>query len=148
MALTVAEGRAMVAASRKYDRVFQTGNMQRSWRNFRHAYKMGSNGDIGVVKEVNVNEGGPVEFIPSEKRSSKSENHYQDWIDAIQKRTRPVADVETGHRTASLCNIVNMAYTLEKPLKWAPAHEKIIDDDNANRMLSRTFRGKWDFTDY
>ncbi|HOI47840.1 MAG TPA: Gfo/Idh/MocA family oxidoreductase, partial [Prolixibacteraceae bacterium] len=37
LALTVAEGRAMVKAARKYDRVFQTGNMQRSWRDFRHA---------------------------------------------------------------------------------------------------------------
>ncbi len=40
MALTVAEGRAMVLAARKYDRVFQTGNMQRSWRNFRHACEL------------------------------------------------------------------------------------------------------------
>ena len=37
MALTVAEGRAMVNATRKYYRVFQTGNMQRSWLDFRHA---------------------------------------------------------------------------------------------------------------
>ena len=51
MALTVAEGRAMVSATRKYDRVFQTGNMQRSWRNFRHACEMVSNGYIGEVKE-------------------------------------------------------------------------------------------------
>jgi len=40
MALTVAEGRAMVDATRKYERVFQTGNMQRSWRDFRHACEM------------------------------------------------------------------------------------------------------------
>ena len=60
MALTVAEGRAMVTASRKYARVFQTGNMQRSWRNFRHACEMVSNGYIGEVKEINVNVGAPV----------------------------------------------------------------------------------------
>jgi predicted dehydrogenase len=30
LALTIAEGRAMVNATRKYDRIFQTGNMQRS----------------------------------------------------------------------------------------------------------------------
>jgi predicted dehydrogenase len=286
LALTVAEGRAMVAATRKYNRVFQTGNMQRSWRNFRHACEMVSNGYIGEVKEVNVNVGdpvvacdlsseaepdylnwdlwvgpsmfrnynpvlsppiednnwamwrlyrefggggvtdwgahmfdigqwalgmdksGPVEFIPPEQRSVKgmkmiyasgvvmnhvdwgeseavqflgtegkievsrefyrsdikgltefelkendrplyrSENHYQDWVDAIKNRTMPVSDVETGHRTASLCNIANMAYTLERTLKWAPAHERFIDDEDANSMLTRPFRGKWDFTDY
>jgi predicted dehydrogenase len=286
MALTVAEGRAMVNATRKYDRVFQTGNMQRSWRNFRHACEMVSNGYIGEVKEINVSVGdpvkavelpaepvpeglnwdlwvgpsmfrnyspvlappisddgwanwrnyrdfgggmitdwgahmfdiaqwamgmdksGPVEFIPPEKRGVrgmkmiyengvvmnhadwgdynavqflgsegmievsrsfyrsdivgltdlelkdsdtplyKSDNHYQDWVDAIKKRTRPVSDVETGHRTASLCNIVNIAYTLERPLKWKPSHEKFIDDDDANGMLIRPFRGQWDLNDY
>ena len=283
MALTVAEGRAMVDATRKYDRVFQTGNMQRSWRNFRHACEMVSNGYIGEVKEINVSVGdpvmavelpavevpenlnwdlwvgpsmfrnynpelappsddrgwanwrsyrdfgggqitdwgahmfdiaqwamgmdqsGPVEFIAPEhgaKRGMKmvyengvvmnhaewgennavqflgsegnievsrsfyrsdivglteielkdsdtplykSDNHYQDWVDAIKNRTRPVSDVETGHRTASLCNIVNIAYTLERTLNWKPAHEKFIDDDDANNMLTRPFRGTWDF---
>jgi len=286
MAPTVAEGRAMVNAARKYDRVFQTGNMQRSWRNFRHACEMVSNGYIGEVREINVNvgapvmacelpavdvpdylnwdlwvgpslfrnynpdlappiesnswanwrnyrgfgggmitdwgahmfdigqwamgmdESGPIEFIPPETRSNrgmkmiyengvvmnhvdwgegnavqflgsegkievsrsfyrsdiegltefelkesdtalyKSDDHYQDWVDAIKKRTRPVSDVETGHRTASLCNIVNMAYSLERSLKWKPAHERFIDDDDANSMLTRPFRGKWDFNDY
>jgi hypothetical protein len=88
------------------------------------------------------------ELKDSDRALYRSENHYQDWIDAIKKRSRPVSDVETGHRTASLCNIINMAYTLERPLKWAPAHEKFIDDDDADRMLTRAFRGKWDFTDY
>ena len=286
LALTVAEGRAMVSAARKYDRVFQTGNMQRSWRNFRHACEMVSNGYIGEVKEVNVSVGnpvmacelpaepvpetlnwdlwvgpsmfrsynqvlsppieyggcpmwrryrdfgggsitdwgahmfdigqwglgmdksGPVEFIPPSERSNRglqmkyasgvvmnhvdwgefnavqflgsegkievsrefyrsdidgltelelkgsdkplyhSDDHYQDWVDAIKNRTRPVSDVETGHRTASVCNIANIAYTLERPLKWAPAHEQFIDDDDANRMLTRPFRGAWDFTDF
>ncbi|MEN8227095.1 MAG: Gfo/Idh/MocA family oxidoreductase [Bacteroidota bacterium] len=286
MALTVAEGRAMVLAARKYYRVFQTGNMQRSWRNFRHACEMVYNGYIGEVSEINVSVGdpvmacelpaepvpetlnwdlwvgpsmfrnfnqilsppiedinwpmwrlykdfgggmvtdwgahmfdigqwalgmdqsGPVEFIPPENRAKRgmqmkyasgvvmnhkdwgegnavqflgsegkievsrsfyrsdiegltefelkggdkqlyrSDNHYQDWVDAIKNRTRPVSDVETGHRTASVCNIVNIAYGLERPLKWAPSHEKFIDDDDANRMLTRPFRGKWDFNNY
>src|SRR5690606_24152694 len=37
LALTIAEGRAMVNAVRKYKRVLQTGSMQRSWKDFRHA---------------------------------------------------------------------------------------------------------------
>ena len=44
MAATIAEGRAMVNATRKYKRVFQTGNMQRSWVNFRHASELVLNG--------------------------------------------------------------------------------------------------------
>jgi predicted dehydrogenase len=59
MALTVKEGRAMVNATRKYDRVFQTGNMQRSWKEFRQAVELIRNGYIGDIKSVKVNVGTP-----------------------------------------------------------------------------------------
>ena len=96
--------------------------------------------DIEGLTELELNGG--------DKQLYRSDNHYQDWVDAIKNRNRPISDVETGHRTAALCNIVNIAYTLERPLKWAPSHEKFIDDDDADRMLTRPFRGKWDFNDY
>jgi hypothetical protein len=89
-----------------------------------------------------------MELKETDRRLYRSDNHYQDWVDAIKQRTRPVSDVETGHRTASLCNIVNIAYTLERPLKWSPAHERFIGDDSANGMLTRPFRGEWDFHDF
>ena len=82
------------------------------------------------------------------KQLYKSDNHYQDWIDAIKKRTKPVSDVETGHRTASLCNIANIAYELQRPLKWDPKKEHFNGDDAANMMLSRAYRGKWNFHDF
>jgi len=88
------------------------------------------------------------EIKPTDKRLYKSDNHYQDWIDAIKKRSRPISDVETGHRTSSLCNIANIAYELQRPLKWNPKKEQFIDDDAANMMLSRAYRGKWNFLDF
>ena len=287
MALTIAEGRAMVNATRKYDRVFQTGNMQRSWRDFRHAVELVRNGYIGDIHEINVSVGepvkhcslpaleppaeldwnewvgpsfyrgwnpdlapifgddnwawwrgyrdfggglitdwgahmfdiaqwaldmdksGPVQFLPpsvpaitglsmkyengvvvnhkdwgegnavqfigtegrievsreflrtfpdndlakaelksTDKRVYYSDNHYQDWVDAMKNRTRPVSDVETGHRTASVCNIVNIAYELQRPLQWDPEKEEFINDAYANMMRTRAYRGKWDFNNY
>lgn len=59
LSLTVEEGRAMVKATRKHKRVFQTGNMQRSWKEFRQAVELVRNGYIGDVKTINVNVGGP-----------------------------------------------------------------------------------------
>jgi hypothetical protein len=56
--------------------------------------------------------------------------------------------VETGHRTASVCNIANIAYELQRPLLWDPAAEKFKGDNYASLMLSRPIRGKWDFTDF
>jgi predicted dehydrogenase len=57
LAHTVEEGRAMVKAARKNKIVFQTGSMQRSWRNFRHACELVRNGYIGNIKEVIVSVG-------------------------------------------------------------------------------------------
>ncbi|HKL33510.1 MAG TPA: hypothetical protein VJ919_13305, partial [Tangfeifania sp.] len=88
------------------------------------------------------------ELKPGDKRVYYSDNHYQDWVDAMKKRTRPVSDVETGHRTASVCNVTNIAYELGRPLVWNPETEKFENDDYANLMVGRSYRGKWDYTDF
>ncbi len=59
MAHSIAEGRAMANAVEKYNRVLQVGNMQRSWRNFRHACELVRNGYIGEIKEIKVAVGPP-----------------------------------------------------------------------------------------
>jgi predicted dehydrogenase len=279
MAHTVQEGRKMVKATRKYKRVFQTGNMQRSWPDFRRACELVRNGFIGDIKTIKVNvgdpavhcdlpeeplpeyldwdhwvgpaqmrpynsilsppisftgwpnwrkywefggggvtdwgahmfdiaqwglgmdESGPVQFIPPDDpdavrgmkyiyangvemfhedfgrgwavefkgtdgvvrvsreflesdpanilsaeipadgiRLYKSENHYQNWIDCIHSRKKPVSDVEIGHRTATVCNITNIAYKIGHPLKWDPVKEKFENDKDASNLLKKNYR--------
>jgi len=275
----VAEGRAMVSAARKCERVVQTGSMQRSWNDFRHACELVRNGYLGEIKKIFVNVGdppidcdlgeeplpdyldwdrwigparmrpynpilsppveadhwpqwrrynefggggmtdwgahmfdiakwalgmddsGPVKLKPpknpekvrglkyyyangvkvihkdfkrgwavrffgtegkldvsrefleskpesivnqtikdNEIRLYHSENHYADWIKSIKNRTRPVADVEIGHRTATVCNIGNIAYRLRRPLEWDPVKEEFLNDDEANKLLTKDYR--------
>jgi predicted dehydrogenase len=280
LSLTVKEGRAMVKATRKHNRVFQTGSMQRSWKEFRQAVEIVSNGFIGEIKSVKVNVGpppvaydlpeepvpdgldwrkwlGPNEFKPfnaelappitkdvypnwrkykefggggvtdwgahmfdiaqwaldmddsgpveifapgtdhpfltftysngvtmthekwewsnavlftgtegelrigrgklettpvsikditigdTHKRVYKSENHYKDFLNAMRSRTKPVCDVETGHRTATVCNIANIAYELKRPLKWDPKTEEFKKDAAANALLGRPMPNEW-----
>ena len=52
LALTIAEGQAMVKATRKYDRIFQTGNMQRSDARYRLACEVVRNGRLGKIQTV------------------------------------------------------------------------------------------------
>lgn len=282
LSLTVEEGRDMVKATRKHKRVFQTGNMQRSWKEFRQAVELVRGGYIGDVKTINVNvggpprpwdltaqpspagvnwdawlgpntierpynnvllptpkdtfwgqwrdidefggggmtdwgahmfdiaqwglgmdESGPVDILPpmdggrkglqyryangvvmnhqpvegkqhchfigtegdvkvargelittpaplkdkiigeGERKTYFSENHYKDFLDAIQSRKAPICDVEVGHRTATVCTIGNIAYKLKRPLRWNPAKEKFENDAEANRLLSRPMRKEW-----
>lgn len=52
LSLTVAEGRAMSDAVKKYNRVFQTGSQQRSEYSFRRACELVRNGRIGKLHTV------------------------------------------------------------------------------------------------
>ncbi|MEO7312018.1 MAG: Gfo/Idh/MocA family oxidoreductase [Chitinophagaceae bacterium] len=280
MSLTIKEGRAMVDATRKYNRVFQTGNMQRSWAEFRQAVELVRNGYIGEIKNIKVNVGpppvaynlpaepipagldwkawlgpneykefnaelappitkdvypnwrnykefgggmvtdwgahmfdiaqwaldmdasGPVEISgpdadhpvltykynngvvmthekwewsnavlftgtkgeiriargklettpaslkdkligENEKHVYKSENHYKDFLQAMRSRTKPISDVETGHRTATVCNLGNIAYELKRSLQWNPKKEQFKNDDDANALLGRKLLDEW-----
>jgi predicted dehydrogenase len=76
MAHNITEGKAMVRAIRRYNRVFQTGSMQRSNYRFRFACELVQNGYLGDIKHVVVNVGGPpVDCdLPAEKTPD-----YLDW---------------------------------------------------------------------
>lgn len=52
LGLTIADGRAMSNAVRKYKRIFQTGSQQRSDKNFRRACELVRNGRIGKLQTV------------------------------------------------------------------------------------------------
>jgi len=52
LSLTIEEGKAMVQAARKYDRIFQTGSMQRSDARYRLACELVRNGRVGEVHTV------------------------------------------------------------------------------------------------
>ncbi len=59
LSLTIYEARAMVNAVRKNERVFQTGSMQRSSKEFRKACELVRNGRLGKIQQVIVDVGGP-----------------------------------------------------------------------------------------
>jgi len=83
------------------------------------------------------------EIKPNEIQLYKSDDHYQNWLDAIRNNKPPICDVETGHRTSSVCCIANIAYWLNRPLQWNPATEKFINDDDANHFVKANIRSDW-----
>mgnify|MGYP002623712645 CR=1 FL=1 len=66
--------------------------------------------------------------------------HMQNWLDCIRTRELPVADVEIGHRSVTVCHLANIARAVGRRLRWDPAGERFIDDDEANRHLDRPRR--------
>lgn len=80
LSLTVQEGRAMVDATRKHKRVFQTGNMQRSWPEFRQAVQLVQSGAIGEVKQVFVSVGGPPKPFDLEAQPVPAGLDWDSWL--------------------------------------------------------------------
>ena len=73
-----------------------------------------------------------------------SKSHRQNWADCIKSRKRPVADVEIGHRSSTVCHLANIARWLSgRKLKWDPVKEQFIGDDEANTYIDRPRRKPW-----
>jgi hypothetical protein len=74
---------------------------------------------------------------------ARSDNHHENFLDCIRSRARPVADVEIGHRTTTVCNLGQIAMTLGRKLRWDPVTESFPDDPVANRLRGRAARSPW-----
>jgi predicted dehydrogenase len=86
LTLTIHEAKALIDATRKYERVFQTGSQQRSEEGFRKACELVRNGRIGKVKTVYVNVGGPSKpcDLPEEKEEPGLD--WDRWLGPAPKR--------------------------------------------------------------
>jgi predicted dehydrogenase len=80
---------------------------------------------------------------PDEFHVEPATDHHRNWLDAVRARRKPICDVETGHRSASICELANIGYELRRTLKWDPARERFVGDDDANTRLSRPLREPW-----
>jgi predicted dehydrogenase len=80
---------------------------------------------------------------PNEVCLYRSIDHHQNFLDCVRLRTKPAADVEIGHRTATVCHLGGIAVRLGRKLRWDPAKERFIEDEEANKMLSRPMRSPW-----
>jgi predicted dehydrogenase len=66
--------------------------------------------------------------------------HIQNWLDCIKTREQPVADVEIGHRSISVCHLLNIAREAGRKLQWDPNAEQFVNDAEANKLLDRPRR--------
>jgi len=69
--------------------------------------------------------------------------HQFNWLDCIRSGQRPVADVEIGHRTNTVCVLANIAYQLNRELHWDPAREVFKGDAGANSLILQRDRAPW-----
>jgi predicted dehydrogenase len=76
-------------------------------------------------------------------RLYNSYNHGKDFLDCVRSRKNPICDVEIGCRSVTVCHLGNLAYWNHRRLKWDPAKERFVGDEEANKWLDRPKRGIW-----
>jgi len=69
--------------------------------------------------------------------------HARNFLDCLRSRRKPSADIEEGHRSATMCHLGNISTRLGRSLKWDAAAEQVIGDNEANQMLTRPYRSPW-----
>jgi len=240
LARTINEGKAMVEAVHRYDRVWQTGSWQRSVANFHRACELVINGRIGKVSRVEVglptggssdtkpvqpvpagvdwdfwlgpapkvpyrgtlhgnwrwimdysggqltdwaghhidiahwglgmDRTGPVEIEgegvypndgkrgglrasdpkileevigPNETRLYKSRDHSRNFLDCVKTRKETITPIDTAYRSISVAHLGEIAMLLGRKVHWDPAKEQFVNDEAANRLMSRPMRSPW-----
>jgi len=66
--------------------------------------------------------------------------HHQNFLDCVRSGKRPNADVEEGHLSASLAHLGNIACRVGRSLKLDPQTERIVGDEEADKLVRREYR--------
>jgi len=68
--------------------------------------------------------------------------HYRNFVDAIRANNPSIVrgNVEEGHYSCSLIHLANASYRLGRSLNFDPVAQRVVNDDDANRMLTREYR--------
>lgn len=102
---------------------------------------IGEKGKIEIERgRVKSNPLDLIEQVQLKDGPSYTQAHIDNWYNSIASGKLPVADVEIGHRTVTVCHLGNIGRKLGRNLKWDPVAERFPGDDEANQLLDRPRR--------
>jgi len=107
-------------------------------------------GDKGTLicdyntREITIN-GQTVTDIPEIPQTNpRSPGHQQNFVDAVKSRTQPESNLAYARELTMPMHLGLISYRLKRDLNWNAEKEKFIGDKEANKLLSRKPRKKWD----
>jgi predicted dehydrogenase len=104
-----------------------------------------------VSRSVKPDEEKGLEQFPEDRTEKDLEKHcapairahMEDFLRAIARRSRPVADIEQGHISSAACILANLSLQLGRTLEWDAAAGQVKNDPEANKLLRRPYRAPW-----
>ena len=70
---------------------------------------------------------------------------WADFLNSIATGKQPAASINVGHQATNMALLGMISYKLGRSIEWDGAAERIIEDDAANRLLHRDYRGPWQY---
>ena len=71
--------------------------------------------------------------------------HQENFINAVKTRSAPTADVAIAHNGCTMVHMANIAHRVGNlKLRFDPKTQRFIGNDDANRLLKRTYRKNYE----
>ena len=74
-----------------------------------------------------------------------SPGHEHEWLDCVKSRTQPSCNPEYHYRIDMAINLANLSYRLGRSVRFDPQTERIVGDEEAQRMARPEYRAPWKF---
>jgi predicted dehydrogenase len=81
----------------------------------------------------------PAESIPP------SPGHEREWLDCVKSREQPSCNVNYHYKVDLPLTLANLSYRLGRSVRFDPATEKIVGDDDAVKLARPVYRDPWKF---
>ncbi len=69
--------------------------------------------------------------------------HVRNFLDCVRSGNTPNADAEAAHLSCAVVHLGEIAYRTGRVLRFDPQTEQSPGDDEANALLTKTYRGQW-----
>jgi predicted dehydrogenase len=82
-------------------------------------------------------------FDSSEPRLPVSNHHERNFLECVKTRGQPISTIESAVRSDTICHLDDIVIRLGRKLRWDPVKEEFLNDEAANRLLTRPLRSPW-----
>jgi len=69
--------------------------------------------------------------------------HMLNFLNAIETKTKPIADIEEGHISTASCILANLSLKTGRPMVYDPKTRQVKGDAEATALLQRSYRKPW-----
>lgn len=70
---------------------------------------------------------------------------WTNFLTSIETNKLPMCDIEIGQRSTNMSLLGMLSWKLGRSVNWDGARGVIVNDDEANKLLSRAYRGEWKY---